>query len=203
MITLLLMRHGETGYSGRYLGATDIGLSHVGKEQVLKIRSHIQRMNIGMIFCSPMRRCKDSLKLLQLPQDVCVEADLREIDFGHWEGRSSSELALQEPELLDQWALHPESFTFPGGEAIVSFRKRTHRFCKKILDIVNDSDKDQLFLVISHGGVIRNMLCIFLGIPFDQEIIFRILPAGISMIRLYPEGALLEGLNIGGFPWQE
>lgn len=203
MITLLLMRHGETGYSGRYLGTTDLGLSQIGEEQLLKIRSHMQNMNIDKIFCSPMRRCRDSLELLQLQQEVCVDADLREIDFGCWEGKSSSELAHQEPELLEQWAKNPESFIFPGGEAIVSFRKRIHRFCKNVSDIVQESDKDKTLLVVSHGGVIRNMLCVFLGMPLDQEILFRILPGGISMIRLYREGALLEGLNIGGCPWQE
>lgn len=189
---LSLLRHGRTGYSGRYVGALDVGLSLEGITQIENLRPYFQ-MNIPAVcISSPMQRCVQSHEILFPKGHVEHDADLREINFGEWEGLSFQEIVSDYPVLVKQWAEWSLEFCFPGGERIGDFVQRVHRAADRIL-----ARSEEDILLVAHGGVIRALLCYFLQLEPSEYLLFQVQKARIAKMELFDQGAVLTGLNLG------
>ena len=191
--TLYLLRHGETGATGKYIGSTNIGVAESGFAQLAISRDILRQAGITRILCSPMKRCIESLRFLDLGASVEINEDLREIDFGHWEGQTFGQISKKWPEEVGRWSVWSEDFTFPGGERIGDFLRRMDRVRSRI-----EQDPDEHMLVVTHGGVIRHLLCSFLGLPPHNYLLFDVRAGQVSTLRLYSEGGVLTSLNQGG-----
>jgi broad specificity phosphatase PhoE len=195
---LILLRHGECGSAGRYLGSTDLALSEKGIQQIQGSAAMLAKTAIDQVYCSPMLRCRRSLELLDLPTPVEIVADLREIDFGRWEGKTFAEIAAADPGLVDCWAKSDGDFSFPGGEKISTFRDRVNGFVETL-----GKSRCQTVLVVSHGGVIRHLLCRLLDLAWRHYLLFDVQPGRFATIACFSGGAVLSGLNLGGRQWPE
>ncbi len=189
---LYLLRHGRVDSRGRYIGSTDLPLLPEGRDDLAEVGRYLQRQNIEAILCSPLLRCRQSLELLDLGMAGRIHAALREIDFGAWEGLTFAQIVQRDAPLVDQWAAWSEDFTFPGGESIATFLARI----KEIRQMIAEQPVEKL-LVISHGGVIRQLICSFLGLGPDRHLAFEIQPGLCSVIDLHSQGGVLTGLNQG------
>ncbi len=187
---LLFLRHGETGFSGRFQGAGDPPLNAVGREQVAALRQHFRPDSFSAIYHSPMLRCRQTLNLIAPEVEAICCPELREIDFGRWEGASFAEIEANEPQHAERWLSEGDSFTFPGGESIAAFRQRILTFTRRI-----DAGDGDLF-VVAHGGVIRNLLCHLLRLPLENWLLFDLRPGCFCEIRLHSEGGVLTGFNL-------
>ena len=60
MITLYLIRHGETEWnkSGRYQGSTDVALSAMGVAQAEKVASYFKDIPLDGVITSPLKRAR-------------------------------------------------------------------------------------------------------------------------------------------------
>jgi broad specificity phosphatase PhoE len=190
---LYFLRHGDTGLQGRYIGSTDVPLTARGKEQVRQTGDLLQGKGITQIVCSPMLRCRQTLEQLDLPCAYHFNELLKEIDFGRWECRNFSEVVKIDKELVDCWVADPDTFSFPGGESITAFKKRVAAFKTQLEMMVEDN-----ILVITHGGIIRYILCLLLGLDSGKYLLFDVEPGCFCSIRLYAEGGVLTGFNIKG-----
>jgi alpha-ribazole phosphatase len=191
---LLLVRHGETGdqYAGRYIGATDLPLSVKGREQARRLASLLPA-GVGRCLCSPMLRARQTAEIALAGQGCRLEVVdlLREIDFGRWEGLTFAEIVAQDPGLVDDWQRDPLAFQFPGGEETRSFWQRVQQALTMIAALPEDE-----VLVICHGGVIRAMICLLLGLPFDRYLHFAIRPAALTVLDVDGQRGVLQGLNL-------
>jgi broad specificity phosphatase PhoE len=95
-----------------------------------------------------------------------VDDDLREIDFGDFEGRRYDEIAEAHPEVYRQWMEAPTTVTFPGGESYEDLRVRALRGLTRI------GRAHDCAVVVTHGGVVRAGLAEWLSMPGDA--IFRL-----------------------------
>ena len=90
----ILVRHGKTEYNERrqYCGALDPDLSDLGRQELehSAIKTYLKEHTPDMVFCSPMQRTLQTAAILLDDRDVPLVAvpELREIDFGDFEGRS-------------------------------------------------------------------------------------------------------------------
>ena len=108
---VLLLRHGATQltpqkrFSG--VGSGNLELSASGRDQAQRsARSTLVRgAGLVEIVCSPLRRCTETAEILaaELGLHVRVEADLREMDFGKWEGLTYAEVEQRHPDDLAEW----------------------------------------------------------------------------------------------------
>ena len=190
---LYFLRHGDTGLQGRYIGSTDVPLSESGIEQVRKTARLLQGKRVEKIVCSPMLRCRQTLEQLYLPCTCQFNELLREVDFGRWEGKNFSEIVKIDKELVDSWVIEPDVFSFPGGESLAAFKNRIATFKILLKNMAEDN-----ILVIAHGGVIRHLLCLLLGLDSDNYLVFDVKPGCFCSIRLFTEGGVLTGFNIKG-----
>src|SRR6476661_7781248 len=94
-----LLRHGETQGGARYSGGTDVALSSKGW---LQMKTAVAGGYWDLIVSSPLRRCAAFAEALaqELGVSCRLEADLREMSFGTWEGYSTAELMQRDAERL-------------------------------------------------------------------------------------------------------
>ena len=190
---LILLRHGRTGLSGRYVGSSDVPLSKEGREQIQGLRSILAAMQIDSLLASPMHRCIQTIDLLRLGLPVQLDPDLREIDFGRWEGKTFAEIEEQDPKLVQEWAQGKDDFRFPGGDAIAGFACRMEAVKDRLL-----AADARTMLLVTHGGVIRSLICGLLGLSPQNYLLFQVAKGHYSTIDLYDGGGVLTGFNLGG-----
>ena len=143
------------------------------------------------ILCSPLLRTRETAGIaLGAGRDLHHDDDLREIDFGRWEGMSFAEIAAADPAAVDRWAALDEDFAFPGGEGIGAFRERIGAAAGRIA-----ADPAGTVVAITHGGVIRLLICRFLGLDYRHYLLFDVRPASISEIRIEGGRGVLTRLN--------
>ena len=194
MKELILIRHGESLHAGlRYIGRTDTPLTQLGQEQAKWISNRLSEGVLDAVYVSPSLRARETLQpfVEKTAHEIVVEADLQEIDFGLWEGMSFKDIQAQSPELVTEWARNRMDFSFPGGERLDTFWERVCRVGDALA-----SAPGQRMAVVTHGGVIRYLICHFLGLAPEQHRMFHIDLGSITTLTLQDGFAVLKGLNV-------
>jgi len=190
---LLLIRHGDLGEGcrGRYVGRTDAPLSSRGRLQAQALAVPLTGLSGALFRVSPLARTRETAAIaLGAAGRFGIDDNLREIDFGFWEGMSFAEIAAADPAAVEKWAEMDDGFAFPGGESIAEFRKRIVAAAQGIA-----SDPARTVVVFAHGGVIRFLICELLGLGHRNHLLFDISPASISEIRIDSGMGVLTRLN--------
>ncbi|MEI6647082.1 MAG: histidine phosphatase family protein [bacterium] len=196
MKELIFIRHGESLHAGeRYIGRTDTPLTLRGYQQADWIASCLLDGRLDSVYVSPALRACETIQTFvdKTKFQIVVDTDLQEIDFGAWEGMSFEEIQAQAPELVTQWASNRMDFCFPGGECLDTFWKRVCRVGDALV-----AAPGQRLAVVTHGGVVRYLLCHFLGLSPEQHRMFQIDLGSITTLKLQDGFAVLKGLNVHG-----
>jgi broad specificity phosphatase PhoE len=149
---IVLVRHGETvgESSTRYYGATDVALSDLGREQVRRAALSVPGDAFPLVLTSPLSRAWESARLVAPSGSIRLLDELREIDFGQWEGLNAAEIRARDPIRFEDWQEKRPGFEFPGGERRAQFQARVDRAVDGMLAAEVSS-----ILVVVHKGVIR------------------------------------------------
>ncbi len=154
MKDILLIRHGRTAGNllMRYIGRTDEPLCPEGMDQAraLFLRG-IPRCDT--VFVSPYLRCRQTAQVLFPGREATVVHDLRECDFGVFEGRTAEEMRQdhQYAAWVETGCLSP----IPGGESMEGFQSRC---CEAFVRAANSLPKGAMAAFVVHGGVIMAIL---------------------------------------------
>lgn len=179
MTHIHLLRHGEADGGARYRGTTDDALTAAGWEQMWAAVNADVRWD-GIV-TSPLRRCAEFARALARQRSIPLTFDerLAEMHFGAWEGRSAAELMSTDPQALARFWDDPATHTPPGAEPLA-------RFAARVLaawhGIVRDHPGRRI-LLITHGGVIRVILCHVLGRPVERLLDFDVGHAALYRVR--------------------
>ncbi|NTW77456.1 MAG: histidine phosphatase family protein, partial [Syntrophaceae bacterium] len=98
--------------------------------------------------------------------------------------------SMTDPAGVERWSNFDNDFVFPGGEAIQSFIGRVRTAAQRIAQ-----DPAQTVAVITHGGIIRFLICHYLGLDMRNYLLFDVQPASLSVITLYDGQGILNSLN--------
>ncbi|MDD4889132.1 MAG: histidine phosphatase family protein [Phycisphaerae bacterium] len=193
--TILLVRHGYVGdqYAGRYLGATDVPLCSKLISRLDPLTHWLAARSPASLFASPMLRARQTAERVSpaglQPQ---FDDDLREIDFGRWEGLTYAEIAANAtPAELAGWAAADDDFAFPGGEQLGGFRSRIRRAADRLVSLPGEA-----VVAVTHGGVIRQMICHLLRLDVRRYLLFDVRCATAAAIDWHDGGGALAGLNL-------
>lgn len=190
MKEITLLRHGKIDSSNTYIGSTDVELSREGTEQVNKLAPALRNYTTDIVFCSPLKRCRQTSEILELDPNPVIDERLREVNFGLWEGKSFEFIQEHYGEEVERWSTGSPEFSFPEGDRIIDFQSRVQEFSRHLQAL-----REERILIISHGGVIRHMICALLNISPENYLYFKINYGMFSTIQLYSQGGVLTGLN--------
>ena len=161
---LSLFRHGRTRANdlGIYIGGTDLPLTDEGRAMLAGKLDLYEYPRVQRVYSSPLSRCTETAQILFPDVPMFLAEDLRELNFGEFDGKSADELVGRED--FRTWLRGgAPDVRPPGGESIEELCIRTYRALGRIL---MDMMENEFYhcAVVTHGGVISNMLACF-GLP--------------------------------------
>ncbi|QNO13868.1 alpha-ribazole phosphatase [Alkalicella caledoniensis] len=161
MTLLYLVRHGETVLNQEkvYYGRTDCLLNNRGLEQGDNLKNSLSEHSFEFIISSPLQRCVQTAQIISgSEQEILLDHNLVEIDFGLWEGLHHKEISKKFPKQWKDWNEDWQTTPPPGGESFIDMYSRVKKSIYKILSY-NDGKK---ILLVSHKGCLQLITSILL-----------------------------------------
>ena len=169
--SLILIRHGRTAWNTerRYLGRTDLPLTEEGMRELKdKWQSPPQ---CRYLYASPARRCLQTAAIIFPDRELTVVNDLREIDFGYFEGKTAQEMS--DDPIYSDWLSSGGLAPIADGEPLDFFIERcANSFRRVMTQLANkppereaDPATDFLAAFVVHGGTIMALMSKFANPP--------------------------------------
>ncbi|NUW30834.1 bifunctional RNase H/acid phosphatase [Nonomuraea sp. SMC257] len=187
--SLLLLRHGETPLSveRRFSGLGDPELTPHGLAQAEAAAERLSRppYRLDAIVCSPLARARRTAQAVAEKTGLPVEVDddLRETDFGAWEGHTFTEVQRRWPEELARWLADSDAAP-PGGESFAEVAERVQRARDRLLERY----EGRTVLVVSHVTPIKTVLRLALMAPPAALYRMHLDVACLSLVEHYTDG---------------
>ncbi|NLT95413.1 MAG: alpha-ribazole phosphatase [Clostridia bacterium] len=195
MTKVIFVRHGQTSWNdlGMYQGHTDIPLNEIGFEQAIKVGKRLKNEKVSAIYSSDLLRAKQTAEIIAREHNlpVTVMPELREINFGIWEGKTYKEIKELYPEMLNIWLSKPQDLKIPEGETFPEMLARAWQGLKKILS----KHKDETIIVVAHGGTIAVLLCNILEISLNNLWKIKQGNTGITIVEFAEDKGVLTLFN--------
>lgn len=193
-VTIYCIRHGQTDWNAiqRYQGQADIPLNDFGRSQASRngrvLRAHLSDAEIANAFfvASPLDRTRETMRLVRTemglpPEDFETDPRLREVHYGHWEGKLLDDLPTFDPAGLRNRLADPFNWRPEGGESYADLMDRVVEWVATL---------DRTTITASHGGVSRALRGHLLGMDMSnilelevpQDRILKISRAGMEWL---------------------
>ena len=193
-----LVRHGMTDWNeqGRFCGRSDILLSAQGREQAQWLAIHLHSLipHPVSVYSSDLLRARETAETIASSSGipVVISQQLREIDFGDFEGLTYQEVETRFPDHLGFFT-EPEKYAPLHGELLTDVVQRTQY---ALTSLLHELPASHDIILVSHGGALRALLCSLLGMPLRRQWQLRIDTASISAVDLSfdDDGSLLATL---------
>jgi broad specificity phosphatase PhoE len=152
---LWVVRHGETEWSAalRHTSRTDLPLTEAGRRDARALRAALGERRFALVLTSPLRRARDTCELAGLGERAVVDEDLREWDYGAYEGLTSAQIRQQRPD----WDLWREGC--PEGESPQQVAARAQRVIARARGAQGD------VIAFAHGHILRVLAALWIEAP--------------------------------------
>ena len=142
---VVLIRHGATEWSesGRHTGRTDIPLVDDGRAAARALAPRVAKWEFSLVLVSPLQRARETSELVGLGEHAVVDDDLREWDYGDYEGRTTRDIRESDP----GWTIW--SGPVPGGETPEEVAARADRVIARV------DATDGVVALVAHGHILR------------------------------------------------
>ena len=181
-----LARHGQTEWSrdGKHTGNTDVPLTDTGREQALGLGALLAGDAFELVLTSPLSRARDTAALAGFP-DAEPLPDLREWDYGEYEGLTTPEIRRQRPE----WNVFDDGC--PGGELATDVGRRADRVLARARSVAGP------VLCFAHGHILRVMAARWLGLSAVDGRMLALDTATVSALGWEHDRAVIRRWNSG------
>ena len=202
MTTVLIVRHGLTASTGKALTGwlPGIGLDDRGRQQATTVAGRLTGLGLAAIVSSPLDRCQQTAEIISATRPAArngaqprrsgdggrlpvVQTDQRlgECRYGDWTGSRPCEQLAREP-LWRVVQAHPSAVRFPGpdGESMIAMQQRA---VSAVRDWNCRLGRDAVYLICSHGDVIKAILADALGMHLDMSQRIQADPCSLSIVR--------------------
>ncbi len=205
---LIFVRHGQTDWnlSKQFCGHSDVQMNKFGVMQVQKAAERLREEDIDYIYSSDLRRTVETAEIIRDiicsynskyypdgPLEIIKREDLRELNFGNWEGITYNQMMKQDPKLGEEWSANSFTTRCPRGESMVDMYERVN---KAIDEIKASVEGDKTVLIAAHAGVIQSFLSKDLVGDYNAYWHFEVINGGIVKVEHNAGFSVLEGLNV-------
>lgn len=187
----LLLRHGQTPLSveKRFSGTVEAALTDVGQRQAAAVAARLADEPFDAVVSSPLKRARQTADALG--RDYVVDEDLRETDFGAWEGLTFAEVRERHPDELNAWLADP-AVPPPGGESLLATVERVRAARDRLMAAYPGGR----ILVVSHVTPIKSLTQ--LALAAQPTVLYRLHLDLVSLTTIdwYSDGpAVLRSFN--------
>ena len=182
MTHLYFVRHAATNFIGRTISGRMPGvhINELGRKQAAQLASRLCKQPIAAIYCSPQTRARETAEPLAISasREIITAAELDELDFGAWTGRTYDE--LQESPDWRRFNSARGTTRIPGGELMAEVQTRAIAFVER----TSENHPSDCIVLVSHGDVIRAAITFYLGMPLEFLLRLEVAPASVSVVTL-------------------
>lgn len=195
MSEVIFVRHGESEMNekGVYCGWSDSPLTPKGIIQAQAVSKKLADERIDLIISSNLDRCLVTAEIINRFHDkrIIQESELKEINFGKWEGLSYKDICREFYEEEKMWREDYIGFKIPEGESLLLMHKRVNNVFNKIIEDYHEKK----ILIVAHSGVIRSILSQRICGSIEGYWKFKIENCGIARIQFMDDFPVLIGIN--------
>jgi alpha-ribazole phosphatase len=192
---LFLVRHGETEWNAahRIQGQTDVPLNEQGLRQASAVAAYLAAESLTAVYASNLSRARQTAEAIAAVHGLPVHLapELREVDFGEWEGLDEAAIAARFPEEYRLWREDSLRHRPPGGETIAALRARA----AQVYDRVVAAHAGETVALVGHGGSIRALVLHAIGLPLEAYSRLRMRNAAVSLVEIGDRGPVLARFN--------
>ena len=177
-LDIFMVRHGETqsNLDRVFQGHLDTSLTEKGLEQANNVGEWLKQVEFDAIYASDLVRAADTARAIAAHQpvdEIVLDRDLREMNYGVLQGVPITEFTsvLEQYGVAKEWGngtFSERGIAPPGGESVRQLRNRVTRFVAR-LDAEHPPEEDFRVLVVTHGGFLRVMMTVLLGLPTNAR----------------------------------
>ncbi len=180
-----LFRHGETEWSksGAHTSRTDLPLTGAGRERATALGRYLVGRTFALVLTSPLQRARDTCALAGYGAAAQIEGNLREWDYGDYEGRSTADIRKDRP----NWFLWRDGV--PNGETVEQVGARAQLVIARALQTNGD------VALFAHGHILRILTACWLGLPPDDGRLFALGTGSISILGYEHETQVITRWN--------
>ena len=196
---IIFIRHGETDFNRArlYFGHLDPDLNETGIEQLRKAKILFEKREKmpDVVFSSDLKRCSQSMEILEIDEETekILTEDLREINFGIFEGKTYEEIKNEYPEETERMINDWRNFKADKGESLKDVMIRT----VKKMDEIIEKYKNKKILIVAHAGVIQVLMSYYLFGNLDGYWKFKINNGSITKLHIMHDGyTYFEYINL-------
>jgi broad specificity phosphatase PhoE len=194
---VILVRHGQTVLqaAARYSGQQDTPLTPLGERQQELLRARLLRETIGRVVSSDLARCRVLAEAVAADHGLEAEPEpaLREASFGVWEGLTYGEAMAHDRQAMVAFNRDTARVAPPGGESLAVLAARAIPALEACLRA--HKQREGALLLVCHGGTLQALLSHLLAIPLERHWTMRVDNAAVSILDIYPMGAIVAVLN--------
>ncbi len=178
---IYLIRHGETPWtlSGQHTGTTDLELTPNGQAQAKALGTYLEKVSFEKILCSPLKRARQTCQLAHLENKAEITPDLREWNYGDYEGLTSAEIRKTHP----NWTIFSQGA--PNGESLEEIQARADRILAEIATVSGN------IALFSHGHFLRALAASWLGLGVRGGAHLALSPGTVSILGKEKNAAVL------------
>ena len=193
MLSLLLIRHGETDWNreGRVMGWSPVPLNASGRHQIEQLAARLKGVRADALYASPLQRTIESaaiigaaLGLSPIPDDRWIEAKIT-----GWEGKLWSE--LEGHPIRERYYAAPTETRLPDGEMFAEVRDRVATVAAEL----ERRHRNGMIAVVSHADPIRAVVGHYIGLELSASHNFRIDHATATIVEIEHGIGTLRVLN--------
>lgn len=186
IIYIIRHAHKEKGdfYNPR-LRHQDEPISQQGREESLKLWSYLCDKQISAIYVSGYQRTAQTIEYVAKQLDITpvIDERLNEIDNGLLDNMSEQEVQERYPDFWKVYRERTADFRFPGGET-------GEEACRRIAGFLEEKRQAhgaENIIIVSHEGLIRQLMCHLVNIPVYKRGNFYVDFCGITEITYQPQ----------------
>ena len=192
---LIIVRHGETEWNAlkQTQGMSDTQLSDKGRRQARRLSYRLRPVRVAAAFTSPLGRAVETAHIITKFKhlDIIEEPDLREINFGDWEGRTFDRIRELYPKELETWTTRPQDYDIPRGESLMDVAAR----CTAFIERAKARYERQTVLAVTHSVPSKLLVAISIGLPVENIHSLRMDNASLTIIDFYPDRPIMRLFN--------
>lgn len=181
---IVLVRHGETEWSrdGKHTGNTDVPLTERGRKQAAALGTALEGRSFARVLTSPLSRAAETARLAGFG-DAERRDELREWDYGAYEGRKTAEIREERP----GWTLWADGV--PNGETAAEVAARVDAVLAELRTVEGAA------LVFAHGHLLRVLAVRWIGLEAEAGRLLALDPATVGVLGYERETPVIRVWN--------
>jgi broad specificity phosphatase PhoE len=180
-----VVRHGETEWSlsGQHTGVTDIPLTENGRVVARRLKPILAEQSFTLVLSSPLSRARETCELAGLGARAVLEADLKEWNYGEYEGLTPKQIHAKAP----GWMIFRDGC--PGGETPAQVGARVDRVLARVRAALGD------VALFAHGHVFRVLVARWIGLAPGAGQHFLLDTATLNVLGYYRDSPAVKIWN--------